>query len=172
MRPNRARERLPRGSLSRALFGRMSRPGHPPRYPTPKSPPSGRGLGGKSRRSPAGSVASLRKCFDSRSIQHQMGPYTHAAEASFSSIQFPLPPAIFQGTVSEGGYKTSDGKGYLNPSLLPIPSIQVFNTETVPFAIAARGHRCYSHSTAPGFPYQPSKAPRFGVWTNSQKERS
>ena len=33
----------------------------PPRYPAPKSPPSGRGLGGRSRRSPAGSVASLRK---------------------------------------------------------------------------------------------------------------
>ena len=31
------------------------------RYPSPKSPPSGRGLGGRSRRSPAGSVASLRK---------------------------------------------------------------------------------------------------------------
>ena len=88
-----ARERLPRGSLSRALFGRMSRPGHlstprrfaaaprgrleedpqtpsrhrfpvvlaisrlsavvpafsrpraPPRYPNPKSLPSGEGLG-------------------------------------------------------------------------------------------------------------------------------
>jgi hypothetical protein len=32
-----------------------------PRYPSPKSPPSGRGLGGRSRRSPAGSVAPLRK---------------------------------------------------------------------------------------------------------------
>ena len=103
----------PRGSLSRALFGRMSRPGHPPRYPLPKSLPSGEGLGGRSRRSPAGSVASLRKCFDSRSIQHQMGPYTHAAEASFSSIQFPLPPAIFQGTVSEGVTKRVTARGIL-----------------------------------------------------------
>ena len=70
----------PRGSLSRALFGRMSRPGHPSRYPLPKSLPSGEGLGGRSRRSPAGSVASLRKGFDSRSIQHHIGPSTPSAD--------------------------------------------------------------------------------------------
>ena len=41
------------------------------RYPTPKSPPSGRGLGGRSRRSPDGSVASLRSIFDSVLMQCQ-----------------------------------------------------------------------------------------------------
>ena len=39
--------------------------------------------------------------------------YTHAAEASFSSTQFPLPPAIFQGTVSEGVTKRVTARGIL-----------------------------------------------------------
>ena len=43
----------------------------------------------------------------------QMGPYTHAAEASFSSTQFPLPPAIFQGTVSDGVTKRVTARGIL-----------------------------------------------------------
>ena len=49
----------------------FSRPWAPPRYPTPKSPPSGRGLGGRSRRSPAGEVAALRRRFDSVFVQCQ-----------------------------------------------------------------------------------------------------
>ena len=44
------------------------------RYPLPKSLPSGEGLGGRSRRSPAGEVASLRRCFDSVSV-HCQGSY-------------------------------------------------------------------------------------------------
>ena len=80
----------------RSLCLRSRARGAPPRYPLPKSLPSGEGLGGRSRRSRA-----------------QMGPYTHATEASFSSIQFPLPPAIFQGPVSEVVTKRVTARGIL-----------------------------------------------------------
>ena len=52
---NPARPRWPGGFV----HGRGDSVG--PHYPFPKSLPSGEGLGGRSRRSPAGEVASLRK---------------------------------------------------------------------------------------------------------------
>ena len=59
-----------------------------------------------------------------------------------------------------------------------VPNINAITIQGVTGAVAitpvgdTRMARLESLSTAPGFPYQPSKAPRFGVWTNSQKERS